>query len=60
MGIFSRTPKEAVTTTTGETVKTREELTAIAKGQRTGNFMDPGRGPAQSNGQPELVTNNFQ
>lgn len=56
MGFFSRsTPSTPSLPTPSEPVRTREELEAITRAQRTGNFNDPGRGPARQDGSSEHV-----
>jgi hypothetical protein len=59
MGLF-RSKTAASVPSPGEPVRTREELTRIARGQRSGDFMDPGRGPAQEDGRAETVRSDFQ
>jgi hypothetical protein len=71
MGWFSRTPSSGSGTgssrversrsvrsrksTDNESVRSREELTAIANAQRSGSFTDPGRGRTRSDGGTESV-----
>lgn len=57
MGIFSKTPEPSAP---AEPVLSREQLTQIANSQQSGNFMDPGRGPAQQDGRVETVRSDFQ
>jgi hypothetical protein len=57
MGIFSKPSQPSAP---AEPVLSREELTRIAANQQSGNFMDPGRGPAQQDGRVETVRGDFQ
>lgn len=65
MGLFSKSSSSSGSATSRksrntpvhtEPVRSREELSAIAKAQRSGNPADPGRGPVQSTtGRSETV-----